>query len=422
MKRRTRLWIVPSPETERTGHRWFLAETHRIRGEILLKRVPANTALAEEAFLTAIAIAEEQKARSFGLRAALALAKLYQSTNHPADAHSVLAPALEGFLLMREFPEIEEAQALLATLAKTDEVTHAAAQRQRRLQLQTAYGNALISARGYQAPETTAAFARARELAAEIEDASERFSVHYGQWAGCFVRAELAPMRELVRTLLDDCESRPVSPEAGVAHRLSGETNWFEGKFAEARADLERALAIFEFRARSRTRLPLRPGRRSYRNGVSCLCDVAARRCRSCSAVRGRNGGASPARRARPYHRLGTRGALFEVMCGNPARAAANVTEMVGVAREHGMKLRMAFGSFLEPWARSDASGRDARVEEMRRGIAILQEQGVSLYGPLLWTALARAETEVGEIDAALATVDRAIIETERTDQRWFEI
>jgi predicted ATPase len=81
----------------------------------------------------------------------------------------------------------------------------------------------------------------------------------------------------------------------------------------------------------------------------------------------------------------------------------------------------MAFGSFLEPWARSDASGRDARVEEMRRGIAILQEQGVSLYGPLLWTALARAETEVGEIDAALATVDRAIIETERTDQRWFE-
>lgn len=85
------------------------------------------------------------------------------------------------------------------------------------------------------------------------------------------------------------------------------------------------------------------------------------------------------------------------------------------------MKLRMAFGSFLEPWARSDASGRDARVEEMRRGIAILQEQGVSLYGPLLWTALARAETEVGEIDAALATVDRAIIETERTDQRWFE-
>ena len=44
-------------ETERTGHRWFEAETHRIRGEILLKRDLANTALVEEAFLTAIAVA-----------------------------------------------------------------------------------------------------------------------------------------------------------------------------------------------------------------------------------------------------------------------------------------------------------------------------------------------------------------------------
>ena len=45
-------------ETERTGHRWFEAETHRIRGEILLKRDLANPAPAEEAFLTAIAVAQ----------------------------------------------------------------------------------------------------------------------------------------------------------------------------------------------------------------------------------------------------------------------------------------------------------------------------------------------------------------------------
>ena len=64
---------------ERTGEHWTDAFLHRIRGEILLKRDPANTAPAEEAFLTAIAIAQQQKARSFELRAALSLAKLYQS-------------------------------------------------------------------------------------------------------------------------------------------------------------------------------------------------------------------------------------------------------------------------------------------------------------------------------------------------------
>ena len=77
---------------------------------ILLKRDPAKAAPAEEAFLTAIAVAQQQKARSFGLRAALSLAKLYQSTGRAADAHAVLAPALEGFWPTPEFPEIEAAQ------------------------------------------------------------------------------------------------------------------------------------------------------------------------------------------------------------------------------------------------------------------------------------------------------------------------
>ena len=65
--------------SERTGQRWFDAELHRIHGEILLKQDPANTAPAEDAFLTAIAIAQYQKARSFELRAALSLAKLYRA-------------------------------------------------------------------------------------------------------------------------------------------------------------------------------------------------------------------------------------------------------------------------------------------------------------------------------------------------------
>ena len=93
------------------------AELHRIRGKILVKRDPTNTPPAEDAFLTAIAVAQQQKTRSFELRAALSLAKLYQSTGRVAEAHAVLAPALQSFSPTPEFPEIEEAQTLLAALA-----------------------------------------------------------------------------------------------------------------------------------------------------------------------------------------------------------------------------------------------------------------------------------------------------------------
>ena len=93
------------------------AGLHRVRGDILLKRDPVDPALAEEAYKAAIAVANEQGARTYGLPAAFALAKLYQSTGRPAEGYAVLAPALEGFSPAPEMPEIAEAQALMESLA-----------------------------------------------------------------------------------------------------------------------------------------------------------------------------------------------------------------------------------------------------------------------------------------------------------------
>ena len=103
-------------ELEVTEQRYYEAEMHRIRGEILLKRDPADAAAAERSLQAAIAVAQSQKARSFELRAALTLAKLYRAANRDADAHAVLAPAVEGFPPTRQFPELTEAQTLLAAL------------------------------------------------------------------------------------------------------------------------------------------------------------------------------------------------------------------------------------------------------------------------------------------------------------------
>ena len=101
---------------DRLGYRAFEAELHRVRGDILLKRDPANPAPAEEAFLTAIAVAKQQGTRSFELRAALSLAKLYQSTGRPAEPTPSSRPPLEGFSPTPEMPEIAEAQALLVAI------------------------------------------------------------------------------------------------------------------------------------------------------------------------------------------------------------------------------------------------------------------------------------------------------------------
>jgi adenylate cyclase len=99
-------------ELEVTEAGCYEAEIHRIRAGIRLKRDPADTAAAEQSLQAAIAVAQSQKARSFELRAALALAKLYRAANRDADAHTVLAPTVEGFPPTQQFPELTEAQAL----------------------------------------------------------------------------------------------------------------------------------------------------------------------------------------------------------------------------------------------------------------------------------------------------------------------
>ena len=204
------------------GYRAFEAELHRARGEVQLKRDPANPAPAEEAFLTAIAVAKQQGTRSFELRAALSLAKLYQSTNRPADAHAVLAPALEGFAPTLEMPEIAEAQALLGALTETGEVKKATASRQRRLQLQTGYSQALTLSRGLASEERKVRLRlHAQELATKVDNAAERFDAFSGLFIGNVLRGELRVGAGNRRNLSARGRERGTNDGSGVARRAA---------------------------------------------------------------------------------------------------------------------------------------------------------------------------------------------------------
>ena len=104
-------------EIRASGLRWQEAELLRVCGEARLLGSSANPNPAAQDLEAAIAVAREQGARAFELRAALSLAKLYHSTRRPLQANDVLAGAVKGFSPTPELPEIAEAQTLLAALA-----------------------------------------------------------------------------------------------------------------------------------------------------------------------------------------------------------------------------------------------------------------------------------------------------------------
>jgi class 3 adenylate cyclase/predicted ATPase len=405
-----------------TGYRAFEAELHRERGDALLKRDLVIPAPAEEAFRTAIAIAQKQGTRSFELRASLALAKLYQSTTRPIEAHVVLARALEGFTLTPEMPEIAEAQALLTALAATDEVKVEAAHRQRLTQLHVARANALWAARGVGAPETTEAFARARESAYGDKDAPDRLPSDFGLWASSYIRGELPSMRAHAAAFLGDLEASPDSAEASVAHCIAGITCWFAGDYREARDRLERALALFQ---------PGRDDDLAYRfgwdPGVAAMANLAAaswplgevdRAISLIDRMKTRVAGlthVSTLASGKLY------AAMFELMRGDHLRAAPNAFELVRLALEQELPLFRAFGVLLQGWASAASGASGAGLEDMRRGVEELREQNVLFFDGLLKIALAEAEARAGDPDRAVAILDETLATADRLGYRAFE-
>jgi predicted ATPase len=99
-----------------TGEQWTDALLHRIRGEILLKRNLDDIAPVEEALLTAIAVAQQQEARSFELRAAISIARLWRDQGKRDKAYDLLAPVYGWFTEAFDTLDLKEAKALLDEL------------------------------------------------------------------------------------------------------------------------------------------------------------------------------------------------------------------------------------------------------------------------------------------------------------------
>jgi tetratricopeptide (TPR) repeat protein len=98
-----------------TSERWWDAELHRLRAELLLAG-GAPPAEAEAALTRALEIARGQQARSLELRAAGALAGLWAKAGRTAEARALLAPVYSSFTEGLETPDLEGARTLLSGL------------------------------------------------------------------------------------------------------------------------------------------------------------------------------------------------------------------------------------------------------------------------------------------------------------------
>jgi adenylate cyclase len=101
---------------ERTGQRYYQAELHRLKGELLLGHGIANAAAAEQSFRTALDTSREQRAKSWELRTGNSLARLLRDSSRRDEARSLLAKVHGSFTEGFETADLRDARTLLAEL------------------------------------------------------------------------------------------------------------------------------------------------------------------------------------------------------------------------------------------------------------------------------------------------------------------
>jgi tetratricopeptide (TPR) repeat protein len=247
-----------------------------------------------------------------------------------------------------------------------------------RRRLQTSLGNALLWAKGQQARETSAAFARARELASREEDVSERFAAYYGLWIGHLTRCEPAPAREMAELFLREATARPDCPEALVAHRISGVTRWYFGDFAGAHDHFQKTIELYN---------PARHADFANRFGHDQRAGAEIFDALTLWALGQIDDSLGLADRAlADAHTSGhaptmAHELLFAAFLGlfrcSPEAIATYSQALADVASRYDLPAIWAgWAAFFQDWANSSDGAKESRLAEMRRGLAIVRAQG----------------------------------------------
>jgi class 3 adenylate cyclase/predicted ATPase len=292
-------------------------------------------------------------------------------------------------------------------LELSDELDDSPEHRLSRLRLQLMYSNAMRAVRGFYAPETKAAFARAYDIANTLVDAPERFTALHGLWNVNFTNGDVTATRQLAYEYLRAVEGRPDLPEAGVAHRICGMTCCIGGDFIEARQHLERAIALYDserdrssaFRYTSDLAIPPL----LYLDFTSwILAPKADSRHFVDEAI---------AHAVRTAHNptiasVYVNALAFALARRDRSNSGLYARTLRDLAHDHGLTAYVPYVGFCEGWLRCCAGDHEAGLNQMRAILQMWGEQSYPHVRPIAGVLIAEAEAAAGHYDAALATID----------------
>ena len=331
--------------------------------------------------------------------------------------------SLERSALVEATEQLTQALTLIATLPATP------ALRRQEIKLQVALITPFIHVKGYAAPETKLAVNRARLLIEQAEALGEPpedplllFSVLNGFWLTNYVAGNGDAICEVANEFLALAEKQGTIVPHMIAHRMVGTSLLHTGDLIQARAHLDRAIALYDPPAHR----PL-----ATRFGQDVLVITLLRRSMALwtlgypdAAVADTDHALSDAREIGHAATL-LIGFIAPIWtypnCGNYAAANGPINELVALAEEKNSSYWKAMGMLAQGSLLALTGKAVEAVPMLTSGLTALRSTGAILHLPWFLLSLTRAYGELGLFDSAWRCIGEAITTAETTKERWLE-
>jgi class 3 adenylate cyclase/predicted ATPase len=292
----------------------------------------------------------------------------------------------------------------------------------RAIELLAAMGVAIMTTKGFAAPEAGQAYAKARALCERIGEDRQLFSALQGLWYFHTVRGELPVGRDLGEQYLARAQQSGDPALLLVAHHLMGGVLCWLGELGRAEQHYEQGVLLSDMR-QDRCRTPL------FGADLGVLCRTGG--CHTLWLLghpdqalgRSREGLARARSRAYPFIlALALDYAATLHQFRQEVAATRRLATTAGtLCREQGFAYYLAWATALEGWALAKQGQCEEGVALLRAGLAAMEATGAGLRRPYYLALLADALGGAGQPAEALAVVSEALAAVEQSGERWWE-
>jgi predicted ATPase len=292
---------------------------------------------------------------------------------------------------------------------------------QHELALQTLLGRTFLATKGFSAPETGQAYARARELCSRLGETRQIFPVLYGIWTFHVVRADHATALEVALECLQRAQSSEDLSALLMGHRIVGSSCFIAGDCEAARDHLEKALALFNSQDHGASVFDYG---NDYKTGIlDFLSQALFALGYPDQAQKIAIEALSHAEHLDHAYTLGYAlhwCNLIAIHRREPGIVQEQARRLLRLSSDQGFSYWLGMAYFQMGSALVEEGEADKAIDLIEQGIADHRNAGSAIVLPMMFYFLARAYLQVGRSADAEEPLRMAIEQAEKSGEKWF--